>query len=179
MALLGSECRPFRIVDLINSGPESCSAFCWTDCSRLLQKVVQCSFLSYLLENSFSSFVTFSWVLSKCIFKLNMVKNCRECTARHLLRNVNDICSITPAKLNDNRHLVWSSTASPSKQRRYRWVDPGNCDQQVYYILSTVIIWYHSNVEQNSGNWTECALTNGHQHPLLPIYEQLSIYRCN
>jgi len=21
-----------------------CSAFCWTDCSRLLQKVVQCSF---------------------------------------------------------------------------------------------------------------------------------------
>jgi len=38
-----------------------------------------------------------------------------------------------------NRHLVWSSTASPSKQRRHRWVDPDNCDQQVYYILSTVI----------------------------------------
>jgi len=38
-----------------------------------------------------------------------------------------------------NRHLVWSSTASPSKQRRHRWVDPDSCDQQVYYILSTVI----------------------------------------
>jgi len=30
-------------------------------------------------------------------------KNYRECTAGHLLRNVTDICSITPAKLNDNR----------------------------------------------------------------------------
>jgi len=66
-------------------------------------------------------------------------KNCRECTTGHLPRNVNDICSITPVKLNDNSHLVWSSTASPSKQRLHRWVDTDNGDQQVYNILSTVI----------------------------------------
>jgi len=47
---------------------------------------------------------------------------------------MSDICSITPAKLNDDRHHVWSSTASPLKQRRHRWVDPDNYDQQVIIL---------------------------------------------
>ena len=44
---------------------------CSTDCSKLSQKVVQCSlFIPHLLENSFSCLLTkisftFSWVLSK------------------------------------------------------------------------------------------------------------------
>ena len=61
-------------------------------------------------------------------------EKCRECTAGHLLRNVINISSITPAKLNVNRHHVWSTTASASKQRRHRWIDQDNCDQQVILL---------------------------------------------
>ena len=56
-----------------------CSAFCWTDCSRLLEKVVQCSFFLYMLEHFFSSLQTKKnllhsrWFYQKFIFKLNVV----------------------------------------------------------------------------------------------------------
>jgi len=98
-------------------------------------------------------------------------EKCRECTAGHLWRNVNDISSITPAKLNDNRHHVWSTTASPSKQRRHHWVDPDECDQQVisYYTLSTEIhLTSFERWTEFQKQWIECAHTNGHRHSLKP-----------
>jgi len=53
------------------------AAFSWIDCSKILQKVVQCSFFPYLLEHSFSSLPTKNfafWLFyKKIIFKLDMV----------------------------------------------------------------------------------------------------------
>ena len=58
-----------------------CSAFCGTDCSKLSQKVVQCSnFFPYFLENSFSCFLTENLLhlvlmgfYQTFMFKLNVV----------------------------------------------------------------------------------------------------------
>ena len=67
-----------------------------------------------------------------------------------------------------NGQLVWSSRASPSTQTTVT-------------NKSTTSRQHHSNAEQNSGNWTECAHrpTNGHRHHYYLSNEQLTINRRN
>jgi len=90
--------------------------------------------------------------------------NCRECTAGHLLRNVNDISSITPAKLNDNRaerttHLIINSFTIEvtSTQTTVTNKTTTSCRQRSIYVVRTL-----------NRRWklTECAHrpTNGHRH---------------
>jgi len=84
---------PDKTKNNTKSADHLCSAFCWTDCSRLSQKVIQCWFLSYLLENSFSSLLTENllhchgfyqnlssnsiWLISTCKLQLNCRELCR------------------------------------------------------------------------------------------------------
>ena len=55
-----------------------CSTFCWTDRSRLSQKVIQCSFIFLYVRHFFSSLLTINlyfslFFIKKFIFKVNMV----------------------------------------------------------------------------------------------------------
>ena len=103
--------------------------------------------------------------------------NCRECTAGHLLRNVNDISSITPAKLNDNRaerttHLIFNSFTieETSTQTTVTNKTTASCRQRFIYVVRTL-----------NRRWklTECAhrSTNGHRHHYYLSNEQLTINR--
>jgi len=90
--------------------------------------------------------------------------NCRECTAGHLLKNINVISSITPAKLNDNRaerttHLITNrfTIEVTSIQTTVTNKSTTSCRQRSIYVVRTL-----------NGRWklTECAHgpTNGYRH---------------
>jgi len=101
--------------------------------------------------------------------------NCRECTAGHLLRNVNVTSSITPAKLNDNRaerttHLIINSFTIEVTLTQTTVTNKSttSCRQRSIYVVRTL-----------NGRWklTECAHrpTNGHRHHYYLSNEQLTI----
>jgi len=99
--------------------------------------------------------------------------NPKECTAGHLLMNVNVISSITPAKMNDNRaerttHLIINSFTIEltSNQTTVTNKTTTPCRQRSIYVVRTL-----------NRHWklTECAHrpTNGHRHHYYLSNEQL------
>ena len=95
--------------------------------------------------------------------------NCKECTAGHLLRNVNIVSSIWPAKFNDNRaerstHLIINSfTIEVTSTQTVTNKSTISCRQRSIYVVRTL-----------NGRWklTECAHkpTNGHRHRSCLLY---------